>query len=171
MTCETAFPYVVVSPARHFVLPCCEGFPMTLAQGLIAFSLICSSIVPSDDWTSVGRCLHWLIILTGGVSIDLGLKKNPTSLGRAIQRTLTILQLYLKTMEVVSLDESWSLRTKISGSDPQICPLSNSCGHSRVAFSKIIVEGQLLIWKPKMKPRMRLDSHNITGNENLYISF
>ena len=43
-------------------------------------------------------------------------------LGRAIQRTLTILQLYLKTMEVVSLEESWSLRSRISGSDPQIYP-------------------------------------------------
>ena len=92
-------------------------------------------------------------------------------LGRAIQRTLTILQLYLKTMNSVNLDESWSLRSRISGSDPQICPLSNSCGHSWVAFSKIIVEGQLLIWKPKMKPRMRLDSRIITGNEHLYIFF
>ena len=49
---------------------------MTLAQGLIAISLICNCVVPSDDWTSMGLSLHSLIILTGGVSIDPGLKES-----------------------------------------------------------------------------------------------
>ena len=42
--------------------------------------------------------------------------------GRAIHRMLTILQLYLNIMKFVSLDESWSFRTKISESDSQIDP-------------------------------------------------
>ena len=70
VTCEIDFLCVVVSQARHFVLPVCEGFPMTVAQGLIAYSFICNSVVPSDDWTSMGLSLHSLIILTGVVSID-----------------------------------------------------------------------------------------------------
>ena len=39
--------------------------------------------------------------------------------GRAIHRMLRILQLYLNFMKFVSLDKSWSFRTKISGSDSQ----------------------------------------------------
>ena len=49
---------------------------MTLAQGLTAISLMCNCVVPSDDWTSLGPSLHSLIILTGGVSIDPGLKES-----------------------------------------------------------------------------------------------
>ena len=76
VTCETAFPCVAVSQAQHFVLPVGEGFPMTLAQGLTAVSFICNSVVPSDDWTSMGLSLHSLIILTGGVSIDPGREES-----------------------------------------------------------------------------------------------
>ena len=57
-------------------LPVCEGFSMTMAQGLIAISFICNSVVPSDDWTPMGLSLHSLIILTGGVSIDPGLEES-----------------------------------------------------------------------------------------------
>ena len=108
-------------------------------------------------------------------------------LGRAIQRTLTIRQLFLKTMEVVSPDESWSLRTKISGSDPHIYPGTFQCfGLFVSCFPNIVVEGQLRIWKPGMKPRsnrlnkttsqinhtgMRLDSRIFIGNEKFYIYF
>ena len=49
---------------------------MTMAQGLIASSIICNSVVPSDDWTPMGLSLHSLIILTGGVSIDPGLEES-----------------------------------------------------------------------------------------------
>ena len=65
VTCETAFACVVVAQARHFVLPSCECFSMTFAQGHIAFSFICNSVVTSDDWTSLGLSLYSLIILTG----------------------------------------------------------------------------------------------------------
>ena len=66
-----------------------------------------------------------------------------------------------------------------------ILALSNFCGYSWVAFSKIILEGQLRIWKPRMKPRnkrlnkttsqinhtgIRLDSHIFNGND-LYMYF
>ena len=106
-------------------------------------------------------------------------------LGRAIQRTLTILQLFLKTMKFVSLDESESLRTKISGFDPQIYPGTFQCfvPNRELPFKNF---RQLRMWKPGMKPRykrlrnttsrinhtwIRLDSHVFIGNENLYIYF
>ena len=76
VACEAVLVCVVVSQARHFVLPFCEGFSMTLAQGLTAISLMCNCVVPNDDWTSLGLSLHSLIILTGCVSIDLGLKES-----------------------------------------------------------------------------------------------
>ena len=62
-----------------------------------------------------------------------------------------------ETLKSVSLFESWCFRTKITGSGPQIYLgaflflwLFVSC------FSEFIVEGQLRIWKPGMKPRRRL---------------
>ena len=63
---------------KHDILSCpfVKVFSMTLAQSLTAISLMCNCVVPSDDSTSFGLSLHSLIILTGYVSIDLGLKES-----------------------------------------------------------------------------------------------
>ena len=56
VTCETAYPCVVVSQARHFVLLFCEGFVlMTLAQDqdrvcTLGLTYQCA---PCADWTSL----------------------------------------------------------------------------------------------------------------------
>ena len=90
-------------------------------------------------------------------------------------------------MKFVNLDESWSFKAKISGSDPLIDPgtvlflrLFVSCP------SKFVVEGQLRIWKTRTKPRsrkfwntegqikhtgIRHGNHIPIGNEILYIDF
>ena len=83
--------------------------------------------------------------------LNLCLEKQ---LGRAIHR---ILCLHHETMMSVSLDEPWSFRTKISGSDLQIYPCTFLSFRLFVSCtSKHIAEGHLRIWKPRTKPSRRL---------------
>ena len=56
-------------------------------------------------------------------------------LGRATQKTSTILRLHLDTMKSVSLDESWSIRIRRC-----ILALSLSCDFSCAAFQKLSLE-------------------------------
>ena len=71
VTCETAFRCVVVSQARHFVLPFCEGFSTTLAQSSrpngssFILQQCCQwQCAPSHDWTFLELSLFSLIPLT-----------------------------------------------------------------------------------------------------------
>ena len=58
-----------------------------------------------------------------------------------------------RDQDVRQSDESWSFRTKISGSDPQIYPCTFLSFRLFVSCtSKVIVEGHLRIWKPRTEP-------------------
>ena len=84
---------------------------------------------------------------------------SETLLGKAILRTSTNLWSHHEIMKFDNLDESWSFTTRISGSDPQIYPGTFLFLWPFVScLSKVIVEGQLRIWKPGMKQRSKKDS-------------
>ena len=97
-----------------------------------------------------------------------------------------MLQLFLKTMKFVSLDESGSLRTKISGCDPQTYPgtfqfflairellFENYCGKSIAnleARNEAHKQQTQQNNKSDQPHRTRLDRHIFIDNENLHIS-
>ena len=113
----------------------------TLAQHVWAYT----------EWTkgvSWGQLLSWgyWSLADGGGSEELPRSREPW-------------QSYDCTTRLLSPSACSSLgaseRRSLDPTHRSILAFSHSCDYSWVAFQKLIVEGQLRMWKPGMKPRRR----------------